>query len=109
MDIKIIVAAHKPYRMPKDSMYLPIQVGRALSKQEADWQGDDTGDNISCKNPNFCELTGLYWAWKNLKADAIGLVHYRRHFAGAKLSLFDQLLFSLNFDARGVSHDVQPF
>lgn len=99
MDIKIIVAAHKPYRMPQDSMYLPIQVGKALSRQETGWQGDDTGDNISCKNPNFCELTGLYWAWKNLKADAIGLVHYRRHFAGADISLFDRLLFSLNFDA----------
>lgn len=99
MDIKIIVAAHKPYRMPQDSMYLPIQVGRAQSRLKTGWQGDDIGDNISCKNPNFCELTGVYWAWKNLKADAIGLVHYRRYFAGSKISLFDRLLFSLNIDA----------
>lgn len=25
--IKIIVAAHKKYQMPKDYMYLPVQVG----------------------------------------------------------------------------------
>lgn len=80
MDIKVIVAAHKPYCMPKDSMYLPMHVGRALVDQDLGWQGDNTGDNISLKNPYYCELTGLYWAWKNLKADAIGLVHYRRFF-----------------------------
>lgn len=34
--------------------------------------GDNTGDNISLRNPNYCELTGLYWAWKNLKCDYIG-------------------------------------
>lgn len=82
MDIKVIVAAHKSYRMPQDSMYLPLHVGRALTDQDLGWQGDNTGDNISLKNPYYCELTGLYWAWKNLKADAIGLVHYRRFFRG---------------------------
>lgn len=80
MNIKIIVATHKPYRMPEDDIYLPLHVGRA-GKADIGFQGDDTGDNISEKNPNFCELTGLYWAWKNLDADYIGLAHYRRHFS----------------------------
>ena len=47
---------------------------------------DNTGENISAKNPTYCELTGLYWAWKNLDADAIGLVHYRRYFTGKSRS-----------------------
>lgn len=79
VDIKILVAAHKPYWMPTDACYLPIHVGHA-GKQEIGFPGDDTGDNISAKNPHYCELTGLYWAWKNLPADYIGLVHYRRYF-----------------------------
>lgn len=83
MNIKIIVAAHKPYQMPSDEMYLPLHVGR-VGKTDIGFQGDDTGDNISEKNPNFCELTGLYWAWKNLDADYIGLAHYRRHFSVKK-------------------------
>ena len=60
-------------------MYLPLHVG-AEGKSDLGYAKDNTGDNISAKNPNFCELTGLYWAWKNLEADYIGLVHYRRYF-----------------------------
>ena len=81
--LKIIVAAHKPYRMPEDPAYLPVQVGAAGKSSLGEWQRDDEGENISARNANWCELTGLYWAWKNLKADAVGLVHYRRHFKGA--------------------------
>ena len=81
--IKIIVAAHKAYRMPEDPIYLPLHVGKARSDKSLGFVGDDTGDNISTKNPSFCELTGLYWAWKNLEADYIGLCHYRRYFAGS--------------------------
>lgn len=79
MSIKIIVATHKQYRMPSDPAYLPIHVGKN-GKQFLGYEGDDTGENISEKNANYCELTGLYWAWKNLDADVIGLAHYRRHF-----------------------------
>ncbi len=83
MKIRMIVAAHKPYRMPEDSIYLPVQVG-AEGKAPIGFQRDCTGENISAKNPHYCELTGLYWAWKNLDADCIGLVHYRRHFSNGR-------------------------
>ncbi len=92
-DIKIIVATHKNYEMPNDSMYVPIHVG-AEGKKSLGYIGDNTGDNISLKNPYFCELTGLYWAWKNLDDDYIGLAHYRRHFSLKKKSeiKFDNVL-----------------
>lgn len=84
MDIKILVATHKKYWMPADDVYLPIHVGRE-GKADLGYIGDNTGDNISAKNANYCELTGLYWAWKNLKCDYIGLCHYRRYFANKNL------------------------
>lgn len=85
MNIKIIIAAHKKYWMPDDPMYLPLHVGRE-NKKDIGYIGDNTGDNISCKNANYCELTGIYWAWKNLDADYIGLAHYRRHFTNSSLT-----------------------
>lgn len=88
MNIKILVATHKKYNMPLDNMYMPLHVGKE-GKQNLGYQGDNTGDNISDKNQSFCELTGLFWAWKNLKCDYIGLCHYRRYFtvrsAGEKI------------------------
>lgn len=80
MDIKIIVNTHKRYRMPDSPMYVPLYVG-SIGKPDIGYLRDDTGDNISAKNSGYCELTGLYWAWKNLPAEYLGMVHYRRHFS----------------------------
>src|SRR5699024_57674 len=71
---------------PKDNIYLPIQSGTELSNSELGFQKDNVGDNISSKNPYYCELTALYWLWKNVNADYKGLVHYRRHFSNKKAS-----------------------
>lgn len=84
-NVKIIIATHKKYQMPQDDMYLPVHVG-ASGKNDLGYTKDNTGENISELNPSFCELTGLYWAWKNLDADYIGLAHYRRHFSMVKKS-----------------------
>lgn len=80
---KIVVAAHKPYPMPDDPLYLPVQAG-AKGKDSIGFARDDQGDSISSANPYLSELTALYWAWKNLdeSCDAFGLAHYRRHFKG---------------------------
>lgn len=79
-DIKILVATHKKYQMPNSEIYLPVQVGAEGKEKIEGYQPDNISENISLKNSYYCELTGLYWAWKNLKADYIGLSHYRRHF-----------------------------
>lgn len=79
-DIKIIIASHKKYKNSCEEMYIPIQVGAEGKEKIEGYIQDNTGENISSKNPYFCELTGLYWAWKNLDADYVGLVHYRRYF-----------------------------
>lgn len=81
MNIKILIAAHKKYQMPDDGIYMPIHVGKSINPVDIGYTGDDTGDNISAANKNFCELTALYWGWKNLDVDYIGLAHYRRHFS----------------------------
>lgn len=72
-------------------MYLPLQVG-AEGKADLAYAKDNTGENISFLNSSFCELTGLYWAWKNLDADYIGLVHYRRHFGKRRKDPFSGIL-----------------
>lgn len=80
-NIKIFICAHKEVQLPQNPYFLPIQAGAALRDNIKGYQPDNEGDNISDKNPHFCELTCHYWAWKNLKnVDIVGLNHYRRYF-----------------------------
>lgn len=59
---------------------VPIQVGASLADNKIYEICDDQGENISDKNRQYCELTGLYWIWKNDSSDYVGLCHYRRRF-----------------------------
>ena len=80
-NVKILVCCHKKDIMATEAPYFPIHVGKALSDKDLSIQPDNEGENISHKNQSYCELTGMYWAWKNLKnVDVIGLCHYRRYF-----------------------------
>lgn len=80
--LKIMVACHKKADVYSNEVYLPVHVGKDLHKDvNLGFVGDNTGDNISCKNPYYSELTAQYWGWKNLDCEYIGLCHYRRYFA----------------------------
>ncbi len=78
---KLIIAAHKDCDLPTGDLYVPVQVGAYRKEKIKQFIPDDMGENISVKNPVFCELTGLYWAWKNMDYNWLGLVHYRRFFS----------------------------
>lgn len=81
--MKILVATHKHAQLPEDDAYLPVHVGHTINPLNLGYQPDDEGDNISSLNSSYSELTALYWAWKNLDADVVGLSHYRRYFSGS--------------------------
>lgn len=63
-----------------------IQAGAALTDRRVANFSDNEGDIIFDKNRNYCELTALYWIWKNRlnqtasddSTEYYGLAHYRR-------------------------------
>ncbi|MBS6698498.1 MAG: DUF4422 domain-containing protein [Faecalibacterium prausnitzii] len=92
--IKILVCCHKECQIPRNQIFLPIQVGKKLScidlkiQSDSDVNGVEC-DNISALNGIYCEMTAMYWAWKNVNTifpslDYIGLCHYRRYFRSKK-------------------------
>lgn len=78
--IKILISCHKPAKVLKSEIIEPIQVGcENADRRFKGMLADNDGENISAKNPMYCELTAQYWAWKNLDADYYGFFHYRRY------------------------------
>lgn len=88
---KMYVVAHRPFDYLKTIKdipgYTPIHCGKSIYTDTEQGYlpelGDNTGNNISWKNRYYCELTGLYWIWKNDKSqpdDIVGIEHYRRYF-----------------------------
>jgi len=90
----IIVATHKEFQtdilLPN---YLVIHVGASNTDKDFGYEKDSLGDNISLKNPNYCELTALYYISKNRlhEFSYLGLVHYRRYFVKDSFKSFFNL------------------
>lgn len=81
---KIFIATHKATEKYGDECYQFIHVGAAMHPEvriEGAVLDNDGTDNLSDKNDIYCELSGLYYIWKNVRdVDITGLVHYRRFF-----------------------------
>lgn len=79
-EVKLFVACHRSFFVPKHPLLYPIQVGATLAQEHFEgFLHDDTGETISNQNRSYCELTAQYWAWKNTYADYYGFFHYRRY------------------------------
>lgn len=84
---RIYIATHKPFFCPQDEMYVPVLAGKSIRSGMCDeYLGDNSGDNISHLNKTLCELTVLYWVWKNTTDKIVGINHYRRYFSPKKIS-----------------------
>lgn len=79
---KILVCYYKQILINlKNDIYIDLQCGKDDTKIDLEMTADNLGDNISIRNPYWSEITGLYWAWKNMKkVEYIGLCSYRRFF-----------------------------
>lgn len=82
MSLKILVCYYKDVIInPTNEAYFRIQCGADATGVDLLMTKDNTGDNISYRNTYWSEITGLYWAWKNIeKTDYVGLCSYRRFF-----------------------------
>ncbi len=78
--IKIFVSRRidKNSTIINNPIFQDVRCGAVFDKSPSYYLGDNTGDNISQLRVPFCELTVMYWAWKNEDADYYGLCHYRR-------------------------------
>lgn len=103
MNLKIAVAHHKRGQLLYDPELIHVHAGKSLSTEVLDMYSDNEGDNISEKNPWYCELTVLYWLWKNVDADYKGLIHYRRTFTDWKMGTAQRMLVHLKYKQRRFS------
>ena len=80
----IFVLYHKRASIFSSNIYRPLQTGASVSGEDFGFLRDNDGpDNISAKNPNYGELSGWYWVWKNFlpshpEITRVGFCHYRR-------------------------------
>lgn len=90
--LAIYISCSAPNDKPTFPFLYNIYAGAALNNNtiDSDTLKDNIGDNISEKNPYYCELTVHYYAWKNTNADYLGFFHSRRYISFNRQSLVDK-------------------
>ena len=81
--VGLFAVGHRADRMPAIPGIRRILAGAGIprSATDPDILRDDAGDTIADRNPEFSEMTAIYWVWKNVTdLDAVGFCHYRRYF-----------------------------
>lgn len=120
--IEVFTVCHKPAFIPDNSLLKPIQVGVSLSGNKLEGMAyyDNEGENISDRNKSYCEMTAVYWAWKNVEADYYGLFHYRRYlsfapdtsdnpYAGKAFSTIPSALDELQLDEEYMRKTIEQY
>lgn len=96
-DTRMFIITHKVADIKIKLGYYPILVGADLKPEILDYKiKDNIGENISKKNPYYCELTGIYWVWKHVDSDIIGILHYRRYFSKKRVIGSSKYFISIN-------------
>lgn len=78
-NIKLAVCYFMPEKnYLKNDYCIPIQLGPEETGLDLGIEKDNHGDNRSEKHPYYSEYSGIYWLWKNTKAEYKGMLHHRR-------------------------------
>lgn len=99
--------SHKNFEVPFEKGYLPLQVGSEGSI-DLGYLKDNSGNQISEKNKSYCELTGMYWIWKNVECDIVGVCHYRRYFTKRE-SVFEGALQKVLLDTAYIEECLKTY
>lgn len=108
MSTSVFVITHKKFNVITKEPYKILLVGKRRDEEyfESVFFTDDEGENISDKNQNFCEITGLYWIWKNCNSEIQGLVHYRRYFCTNWFNKRNSILLEKEIDFLMEEYDI---
>lgn len=87
----IYVCSHsRPEFKIQDKHIVQILVDQNEQTYSDHFLTDNSQDNISQKNGQYCELTAMYWIWKNDNASEFkGLFHYSRYLDLREASMRD--------------------